>query len=554
VQLWGLGTSGQTTPPSGLNNVAALAIGRNHVLALKRDGTVTAWGANGQGQTNVPSALTDVVAITAGAEFSVALKRDGTVTSWGSTFGRPPAGVTGVTAVSACGALNGGQFVAALKADGTVVAWGANNANQTAVPEGLSGVAAVAAGAFHALALKNDGSIVTWGSGSVTAVPLRLPRSRAIAATNAAGFALIGSSVFITTQPQEQTILAGTATTLSVTALGTGPLTYQWRKDGTAISGATSSTLALGSAAISASGTYDVVVRDSLSTATSVATRLTVTEPVALVSRISNLSIRTSAGTGAQTLIVGFVIGGTGTSGTKPLLVRGVGPTLRDFGVANALLDPKVELYNSSSVKLTENDNWSASDAATFTSVGAFPLTIGSRDAALYNSSMVSGSYSAQLSGVGNATGVVLAEIYDVVPGIAFGAGTPRLVNVSARATSGAGGDVLIAGFNIAGEKPKTVLIRAIGPTLSAFGVTGVLADPKLDLFNSAQRQTDQNDNWGGSAALAAAFASVGAFQLPGESRDAALLATLQPGSYTAQVSGVNNTTGVALVEIYDIP
>jgi hypothetical protein len=272
------------------------------------------------------------------------------------------------------------------------------------------------------------------------------------------------------------------------------------------------------------------------------------------VSRISNLSIRTGAGTGAQTLIVGFVIGGAGTSGTKPLLVRGIGPTLGAFGVTNALADPKVELYGANSVPLLQNDNWNAGDATIFARVGAFALTPNSRDAALYSGAMNVGGYSAQLSGVNNAAGVVLAEIYDVMPSASFGAATPRLVNVSARTLSGTGANVLIAGFVIAGPTSKTLLVRAIGPTLSVFGVTGVLTDPKLEVFNSSAGLIQQNDNWGGTPALTAAFNSVGAFQLVGDSRDSALLATLPPGNYTAQVSGVGGTTGVALVEIYEAP
>jgi hypothetical protein len=272
------------------------------------------------------------------------------------------------------------------------------------------------------------------------------------------------------------------------------------------------------------------------------------------VSRIANLSIRTAAGTGGSTLIVGFVIGGADTAGTKPLLVRGIGPTLGAFGVTGTLTDPKLELYSGSAVKILENDNWLAGDSATFASVGAFPLVTGSRDAALYNNGLTSGSYSAQISGVGTAPGIALAEIYDASLGSTFTRTTPRLVNVSARTQSGGGASVLIAGFVIAGPTPKTLIIRGIGPTLGAFGVPGVLQDPKLELFDSQSVKVQENDNWGGTAALIGAFDSVGAFRLDPTSRDAALLATLPPGSYTAQVAGVGDTAGVALVEIYDVP
>ncbi len=558
VQLWGSNTSGQTAVPAGLAGVKQLAIGRNHVLALKNDGTVTAWGVNAQGQTTVPAGLADVVAIAAGAEISAVLKRDGTVTGWGNASYRPPAGLTGIAALASCGALTGGQFTVALRTDGTVTAWGANNQQQIAVPPGLSGVVAIAAGAFQTLALKSDGSVVGWGTTTSLAstVPPSLPRSFAVGATAGSAFALAGSSVQFSTQPLDQTIAVGGDVTFRVTATGLGNLTYQWRKDGVGLAGATGSTFTVRGLTAAQAGLYDVVVTDSLGATVSAVGRLTVGTPVPEVSRIGNLSIRTRAGTGAQTLIVGFVVGGAGTSGPKPLLVRGVGPALTAFGVGGVLADPKIEIYNAATVKIFENDNWIAGDAATFASVGAFALTTGSRDAALYNGSLVAASYSAQLSGVGGTTGVALAEIYDVTPAVIFGAGTPRLINVSARALSGTGADVLIAGFVVSGPagSNKRVLIRAIGPTLTVFGVGGVLADPKLELFNGSAVKIQENDNWGGGTELADTFRSVGAFGLDGASRDAALVATLTPGSYTAQVSGVGGTTGVALVEVYEVP
>ena len=221
------------------------------------------------------------------------------------------------------------------------------------------------------------------------------------------------------------------------------------------------------------------------------------------------------------------------------------------------LLDPKLELYASSTnTKLVENDDWAGNAQVTTIGgqVGAFVLAgTASKDAALYNSSVASGSYSVLVTGAAGTTGVALAEIYDATPAGTAGPGTPRLTNVSARTQVGTGADILIAGFNISGQTSKTVLIRAIGPTLSAFGVTGALGNPKLELFTGPTR-INENDDWGGSTQLAAAFASVGAFPLANGSRDAALRVTLLPGSYTAQVSGVNNTTGVALIEVYEVP
>ena len=126
-----------------------------------------------------------------------------------------------------------------------------------------------------------------------------------------------------------------------------------------------------------------------------------------------------------------------------------------------------------------------------------------------------------------------------------------RLVNLSTRAQVGTGANIMITGFVVQEGAPKKILIRAVGPRLSAFGVTGVLADPKIGLYNSSGALVLENDNW--STDDTATMAAVGAFSLIAGARDAALVATLSPGAYTAQVSGVNNTTGVALLEIYDV-
>lgn len=268
------------------------------------------------------------------------------------------------------------------------------------------------------------------------------------------------------------------------------------------------------------------------------------TPPPASGSYLANLSVRTAAGSGAQTLIVGFAVSG----GSKPLLVRGIGPALGGFGVAGALADPRLDLFRSGeAAAIASNDNWDASAAATFSAVGAFGLTNGSRDAALVTT-LGTGSYTAQVGSVGSAAGIALVELYDTTAG--SGA---KLSNVSARSQVGTGAEILVTGFNIGGTGPRRLLIRAVGPGLAAFGLTGLLADPKLDLFRSGtETAIASNDNWDLSAG--GTFTQVGAFELPSGSRDAVLLVTLDPGSYTAQVSGINNTIGVALVEVYDVP
>lgn len=149
-------------------------------------------------------------------------------------------------------------------------------------------------------------------------------------------------------------------------------------------------------------------------------------------------------------------------------------------------------------------------------------------------------------------TGPVLAEIYDATPSANLTETTPRLVNVSVLKHIGAG---ITAGFVIGGSKEKNVLVRAIGPTLGAapFNVSGVMADPQLTL-NAGNIRIAANNDWGGSATLVAAFAQVSAFALPPTSKDSALLATLGPGNYTVQVSSAGTASGLALVEVYELP
>ncbi|HEY1111486.1 MAG TPA: immunoglobulin domain-containing protein [Opitutaceae bacterium] len=421
-----------------------------------------------------------------------------------------------------------------------------------------------------------------------------------------------------TTQPQSQTVTVGANVTF--TAAASGSPTYQWRKDGVDITGATAATLTLTNVQTSASGAYTVIATNSGGPTTSNAATLTVNPPVAtapvIVShplsftaavgstaalsvvatgtgnnyewkrgatvvgtnsatlilpavtaaaagsytvtvsngagqpvtsnaavlqvgagegRLLNLSVRANLAA-SQRLIVGFA-----ANGSRRLLIRGVGPTLGAFGVTGAYADPQLELFRDSTM-INRNDDWSASLVTLFAQLGAFALTNGSKDAALDTS--LSGAHTAQLTGP--SSGITLVEVYDAGEGNAV-----RLINVSARNFVGTGDDILIAGFVVTGSVGKTLLIRAVGPTLAGFGVPGTLANPKLEIYKDGAK-ISENDDW--AAALASVFTSVGAFQLTASSGDSALLVTLPPGAYSAQVSGVANGTGEALVEVYEVP
>ncbi len=357
----------------------------------------------------------------------------------------------------------------------------------------------------------------------------------------------------VVTHPASQSVPAGNSATFTVAANG-GGLGYQWLFNGTTIAGATSASYSIGVVAAGNAGSYSVRITNSAGTVTSNAATLAVTAAVPSTAYLTNLSIRSGAGAGAETLIVGVSIGGANTTGTKNLLIRAIGPTLGGFGVTGALSDPRFDLYAGSNV-LVGNDNWdaTATPLATQTAVGAFALTPGSRDAALVRNGLAAGGYTVQITGVGGTTGVVLAELYDLTAAASVTASTPRLVNISARTQVGTGGDILIAGFNVGGTGTRRLLIRAVGPTLGAFGVTGALTDPRLEIYAGAN-VVASNDNWDAAATPLALQTAVGAFALTAGSRDAVISVNLAPGGYTAQVSGVGGTTGVALVEVYELP
>lgn len=339
--------------------------------------------------------------------------------------------------------------------------------------------------------------------------------------------------------------------TLTALAAG-GPTGFQWYLNGTAIAGATSSTLIVSPTAAN-EGTYSVTVTNVNGSASAPAGYLS----VATDAWLTNLSARAYTETGTNQLIAGFVT--TGTS-DKSLLIRGDGPALGGFGIIDFLPDPQLSLISGSTTVATAT-SWATSLDVAFARVGAFAFASGSHDTALLES-LAPGAYSAQVVSQTANNGVAIAEIYDADST----APTNRLVNISARAFVGTGANILIGGFVIGGTTPQTVIIRGDGPALQGFGLSGALANPVLTLTNSAGTIAT-NAGWsnapvsGGGATgdivvqplTAALSEKVGAFALTDGSGDSAIVATLPPGAYTAEVAGVNGNTGVALIEIYEL-
>ncbi len=323
---------------------------------------------------------------------------------------------------------------------------------------------------------------------------------------------------------------------------------------------ATGANRVVGSAVLSATGAYTIAAPGVGSFTGTVANNVAIVSGTVAggvagnyllrlqTSRITNISTRTLAGVGDRTLMAGFVVAG---SGSKALLVRAVGPTLANFGVANPLADPSIEVLSRLSLPVASNNDWGSSAALTtlFGQVGAFTLTPGSRDAAT-QASVVPGSYTAVVGGGTASPGAALIEVYDTDSGPNVAA---RITNLSTRGQIGTG-ESLLAGFVISGDMRKRVLIRAVGPTLAGFGLTGLLSDPKLDVIAGGAVIAGNND-WTDSASMSQVLATapvVGAFPLEANSRDAALVLQLAPGAYTVQVSGAGGSTGTVLLEIYD--
>jgi hypothetical protein len=285
----------------------------------------------------------------------------------------------------------------------------------------------------------------------------------------------------------------------------------------------------------SAAGTYPITLTGG-SAANYTLTLVNGTLTITSGSYLANLSVRAAMAAG-QTLIVGFVVDG----GAKPMLVRAAGPVLNRYGLTG-VVDPSLTLYNGGTI-VAANNNWDASLAATFVTLGAFSFDAASKDAALLQS--INGPHTAQATATG--AGAILVEAYDAGPNDGR-----KLVNLSARFQVGTGDNILIAGFVLSGTGTKQVLIRAIGPTLTNYGVPGVLADPQLAVFDVGTSIASNND-W--SSSLSTTFTALGAFALNSGSKDAAIVVTLQAGKpYSVQVSGVGGTTGEALVEIYLVP
>jgi N-acetylneuraminic acid mutarotase len=275
-------------------------------------------------------------------------------------------------------------------------------------------------------------------------------------------------------------------------------------------------------------------------------------------SQLGNISTRAFVQTGDNVVIGGFIVQG---NQTKRVIIRAIGPELSapPYNIPNALANPTLELHDRTGALIASNDNWrsttiggiiTSNQVRDITNSGYAPGD--GRESAII-ADLAPGNYTAIVRGFNNTTGVGLVEVYDL-----SGNASSILGNISTRSFVQTDDNVMIGGFIVQGTGAKRVIIRAIGPELSQFGVPDPLANPTLELHNAAGALIGSNDEWqhtiiGGVITRGQVADIQNSGHAPTDPSESAIIAELPPGNYTAIVRGVNNTIGVALVEVYDL-
>lgn len=249
--------------------------------------------------------------------------------------------------------------------------------------------------------------------------------------------------------------------------------------------------------------------------------------------RLANISTRLPVGSGDNVLIAGFIITG---GQAKRVIVRGIGPTL---SVTENLSDPVLELHDSAGALAGSNDNWRDTQEAELQATKIAPAN--DYEAAITRA-LDPGAYTAVLRGAGKTTGIGLVELYDLDLGA-----DAKLANISTRGFVNRGDNVLIGGSIVVGNGTARVIFRALGPSLG--GVANPLQDPVLELHDGQGGLIALDDNWKDSQRAEIEATGIP----PTNDNEAAIIRSLTPGAYTAVVRGKDNTTGVALIEAYQL-
>jgi hypothetical protein len=255
-------------------------------------------------------------------------------------------------------------------------------------------------------------------------------------------------------------------------------------------------------------------------------------------------------------MIGGFIVQG---AQPKRVIIRAIGPELTQFGVPNVLANPTLELHNSNGALIAFNDDWQTTVIGGIITHDQVQEILNSgraptdpRESAII-ADLPAGNYTAIVRGLSSTTGVALVEVYDLSSDA-----DSFLANISTRSFVQTDDNVMIGGFIVQGSQSKMVIIRAIGPELTQFGVPNVLANPTLELHNGTSALIASNDNWqttiiGGIITHDQVQEILNSGRAPTDPRESAIIASLPAGNYTAIVRGVSSTTGVALVEVYDL-
>lgn len=247
------------------------------------------------------------------------------------------------------------------------------------------------------------------------------------------------------------------------------------------------------------------------------------------------MSVRANVQSGDNVLIGGFIIAG---NTSKPIVLRAIGPSLTNAGVDGALSDPTLHLYDSSGKLIAWNDNWMSATEPLVASL----VPRDTRESVI-SATLPPGAYTAVLQSADADSGVALLELYDL------DSSNSRLANISSRGSVAGGDDVMIGGFIIGGEESTRILIRGLGPSLSTSAIQNPLADPIAELYDVNGLLIFANDNWRTDQEHQILDTSIP----PPDDRESAMVATLYPGSYTVIIRGANNSSGIGLVEVYDL-
>jgi hypothetical protein len=572
VKCWGSGlfglngsTSDSSVPvdiPGLSSGVARITVASGHACAEMAAGGLKCWGSNFYGQfgdgtteTNLVLTPRDVSLPGLTSLSSLHIHECGLFANalkcWGdNTYGQLGDGThtahsAPVAVIAAATGLATGDFhTCALLSSGPVQCWGLNNQGQLgdggntdrsspgSVTGLASGVRGIRSGQRHTCALMDDTTVKCWGKNSEGQLG-----NGSIAASqpfpSTVGTLQDQSITFVGIPPHAVT---DAPFTVSATASSGLPIVFSsYTTSVCTVSGSTVSVSAIGICSLAADQTGNSEYRPARSNRSFLVSGLKPSSPT----RLSNISTRMQVLTGEDVLIGGFAI----QSGQKTVLIRARGPSLTASGVPNPLANPTLRLYRGSLLVNTNDDFGTGPYAELMGEIGFAPSD--ARESAILQLSLGAGLYTAVVSGFGNTTGVALMEIFEIDSEDA------PIINLSTRGKVLTASEVMIGGFIIVGNSPQTVVVRARGPSLSANGIANPLADPTLDLVRSSDQMTiATNDNW--QTASNAAQVSASGFA-PSHSLESAILITLQPGAYTAIVRGVNDATGVGIVEVFAV-